>query len=74
MSQIKNLLRDPKRPVLEILQHVPLEQLDEAVAFLKRHKPVGEVCGALMAFIATAPLVEFETLRDIYRKHCADRT
>jgi hypothetical protein len=28
----------------------------------------------LMAFIATAPLVEFETLRDIYRKHCADRT
>ena len=59
MIQIKNLLRAPKRPVLAILQEVPLEQLDEAVAFLERHKP--------------APLVEFETLRDVYRKHCADR-
>jgi hypothetical protein len=68
--EIKNIVGDPARPAFEILQRVPLERLDEAVAFLKRHKPAAEVCSALMTFIATAPLAEFELLRDVYRKHC----
>jgi hypothetical protein len=72
MIQIKQLLGDPQRPLFEALQQVPLEQLDEAVAFLKAHRPAAEVCAALTTFIATAPLTEFETLRGVYRKHCGD--
>ena len=70
MIKIKKMLRDPQRTVVEILQQVPLEQLDEAVGLIKRHKPVAEVCRGFMTFIATAPLSEFVTLRAIYRKHC----
>jgi hypothetical protein len=73
MIQIKNLLRDPKRTLFEILQEVPPEQLDEAVGFLKQHRPASEVCAALMTFIATAPLKEFGALRDVYHKHCGAR-
>ena len=71
MIQIKTLLHDPKRSLFEILQQVPPDQLDEAVAFLKQHRPAREVCAALMTFIATAPLTEFATLREVYRRHCA---
>jgi hypothetical protein len=71
MIQIKTLLRDPQRTLFEILQQVPPDQLDEAVAFLKQHRPAREVCAALMTLIATAPLTEFEMLGGIYRRHCA---
>lgn len=74
MTQIKKLLADPQRPLFETLQQVPLGELDAAVAFLKQHRPAGEVCAALTTFIATSPLADFETLRDVYRKHCGDRT
>lgn len=70
MTKIKTLLSDPRCTLLEILQQVPREELDEAVALLKQHRPADEVCAALMTFIATAPLSEFATLRDVYRKHC----
>lgn len=73
MIQIKNLLSDPQRTLFEILQQIPPEQLDEAVAFLKQHRPASEVCAALMTFIATAPLTEFGALRDVYHRHCGDR-
>jgi ribosomal 50S subunit-associated protein YjgA (DUF615 family) len=74
MTQIKKLLGDPQRPLFEALQQIPLEHLDEAVAFLKRHRPAREVCAALTTFIATSPLADFEALRDLYRKHCVERT
>ena len=73
MIQIKNLLSDPKRTLFEILQQVPPDQLEEAVDFLKQHRPASEVCAALMTFIATAPLTEFGALRNVYHKHCGDR-
>jgi hypothetical protein len=73
MIEINKLLRDPQRTVIEILQQVPLEQLDEAVGLIKRHRPVAEVCRGLMTLIATAPLSEFEVLREIYRKHCGNQ-
>jgi len=74
MTQIKKPASDPDRPVFETLQRVPLEELDEAVRILKQQRPAHEVCGALMTFIATAPLADFAVLREVYRKHCADRT
>lgn len=70
MTKIKTLLSDPRFTLFEILQQVPPEELDEAVTLLKQHRPADEVCAALMTFIATAPLGEFRTLRDVYRKHC----
>ena len=73
MIQIKNLLSDPQRTLFEILQQIPPEQLDEALALLKQHRPASEVCAALMTFIATAPLTEFGALRDVYHLHCGDR-
>lgn len=73
MIQIKNLLSDPRRPLFEILQQVPPEQLDEAVGFLKQHRPASEICAALMTLIATAPLTEFGALREVYHKHCGNR-
>jgi hypothetical protein len=71
MIQIKTLLNDPKRTLFEILQQVPPDQLDEAVAFLKQNRPAREVCAALMTFIATTPLTQFAMLSEVYRRHCA---
>jgi hypothetical protein len=71
MKKVKDLLRSGKLTVFEILQQVSLEELDEAVAFLKKHRPQSEVCRALEAIIATSPLSEFQKLQVIYRRHCA---
>ena len=70
MKKVKDLLRSGKLTVFEVLQQVSLEELDEAVAFLKKHRPGSEVCRALEAIIATSPLSEFQTLQVIYRRHC----
>ena len=55
----------------EVLQEMSLEDLDETVQVLKRYKPAGEVRNALVAYLALAPLSEFDALRVILRKHCA---
>jgi len=70
MRKIEDLLQGGKATTFEILQQVALEDLDEAVAVLKRHKPADEVCNALKALIAMAPLAQFQTLSPVYRKHC----
>lgn len=70
MKKVKDLLRSGKLTVFEVLQQVSLEELGEAVTFLKRHRPKSEVCRALEAIIATSPLSEFQTLQVIYRRHC----
>jgi hypothetical protein len=70
MKKVKHLLRSGKATVFEMLQHVTLEELDEAVAFLKKHRPQSEVCRALQAILATSPLSEFKTLQAIYHRHC----
>jgi len=70
MRKIEDLLQGGKATTFEILQQVALEELDETVAVLKRHKPADEVCGALKTLIAMAPLAQFQTLSAVYRKHC----
>ena len=70
MKKVKDLLRSGKLTVFEVLQQISLEELDEAVAFLKKHRPKSGVCRALEAIIATSPLSEFQTLQVIYRRHC----
>jgi hypothetical protein len=70
MRKVEDLLRDGKATTFEILQQVGLEELDEALAVLRRHKPADEVCGALKTLIAMAPLAQFQTLSAVYRKHC----
>jgi len=70
MRKIEDLLQGGKATTFEILQQVALEDLDEAVAVLKRHKPADEVCNALKTRIGMAPLAQFQTLSAVYRKHC----
>lgn len=70
MKTVRDLLRSGKRTIFEVLQQVSLEELDEAVTFLKKKYPKSQVCRALEAIIATSPLSEFQTLQAIYRRHC----
>lgn len=49
MKKVKDLLRSGKLTVFEVLQQVSLEELGEAVAFLKKHRPRSEVCRAVHA-------------------------
>jgi hypothetical protein len=70
MKKVEDLVRDGKSTSFEILRQVPLDELDEAVVVLKRHKPADEVCQGLVTLIATAPLGQFGILSAVYRKHC----
>jgi hypothetical protein len=70
MKKVDELLVAGKATALEILEQVALEELDEAVAALRRHRPADEVCGALRSLIAASPLAHFQALSAVYRKHC----
>jgi hypothetical protein len=70
MRNVEDLLQRGEMTVFEVLQQTRLEELDAAVAALKRHRPANEVCSALTTLIATAPLAQFQSLSAIYRKHC----
>ena len=70
MRKIEDLLQGGKATTFEIFQQVALEDLDEAVAVLKRHKPADEVRNALTTLIGMAPLAQFQVLSAVYRKHC----
>jgi hypothetical protein len=77
MNALKELLRmqaDPYAGVsaVEILKRTPLNQLEEAVTELKKHRPIAEVRGAMVERIARAPLADFDTVKHIYLKHCGD--
>jgi hypothetical protein len=67
----ESLLASRALTAFEVLQEMSLEELDETVQVLKRYKPAGEVRNALVAYLALAPLSEFDALRVILRKHCA---
>ena len=62
--------RDDGRPALELLAATPNEGLEEVILRLKKTRPAEEICDAIMKLIALAPLSEFLTLREIYRRHC----
>jgi hypothetical protein len=54
----------------DVLKQTPLHELEAVLTLLKRHRPVGEVCTALLEEIASAPLSEFNTLKLVYFRHC----
>ena len=53
-----------------VLKQTPLDDLDAILRLLRRHRPVGEVCAALLERIATAPLSELSALKGLYFRHC----
>jgi hypothetical protein len=61
---------DDGRSTLELLAATPNERLEEVIARLKETRPTEEICDAIMKLIALAPLSEFLSLREIYRRHC----
>ena len=58
--------------VLELLQRTPLDRLEQTVKAMKKNRPVAEVRQAMIQLIASAPLSNFATLKQIYMVHCAD--
>jgi hypothetical protein len=77
MSALRELLRiqaDPYAGVsaVEVLDHTPIDRLDETVAALKQHRSMAEVRRAMVERIARAPLADFHTVKYVYLKHCGD--
>jgi len=56
-----------------VLKQTPLYDLDAVLTLLKRHRPIGEVCSAMLEQIATAPPYEFDALKLVYFRHCNAR-
>ena len=54
----------------EMLKQVPINDLDEAVAMLKRCLSTDEICAALTERMEKAPIEDLQTLREVYLKHC----
>ena len=77
MVEISRMVRMERNPdanltTFELLQRTPLEQLEQTVKALKKHRPAAEVREAMVQLIAAAPLSDFGTLKHIYMVHCAD--
>ncbi len=77
MNALKELLRMPADPgagmsVGELVMRTPLGQLEETVKALMGSRPHAEVRQAMVERIARAPLADFEMLKAIYLKYCAD--
>jgi hypothetical protein len=63
---------DHGESAVELLTRTPIDRLEETVKALKSHRSAAEVRKALVERIAHAPLSDFESLKHIYLKHCAD--
>ena len=70
---LERMIRAGKLSTADVLQQTPIDQLEEAVAFLKRHRPAKDICQALTERIARAPLDDFNALKGLYFKYCVDR-
>jgi hypothetical protein len=57
---------------VELLQETPLSQLEQAVVELKKRHSPSVARHAMIEVFASAVLADFEILKDIYLKHCAD--
>jgi hypothetical protein len=66
----ERLVRSGKITAGEVLAHASIDTLDEALTVLKRHCAGRDVCDALVARIAKAPLQDFEALKALYFRHC----
>jgi hypothetical protein len=74
MDVLERMVRDGKITVYEVVQKASLDRLDEVLAMLKRHDPATDLCTALLARIARAPLDQFSQLKAIFLHHCASGT
>jgi hypothetical protein len=63
---------DEQPSAAELLQHTPLDQLEQTVQVLKLHCSAAEVRQAMIGVFGRVPRAEFETLKGIYLRHCAD--
>jgi hypothetical protein len=54
----------------EMVKQAPIDDLDEAVAMLKRYVSTDEICAALTERMEKAPIEDLQTLREVYLKHC----
>jgi hypothetical protein len=54
----------------EMVKQAPIDDLDEAVAMLKRYVSTDEICAALTERMKKAPIEDLQTLREVYLKHC----
>jgi hypothetical protein len=57
---------------LELLARTPVDQLDKTLEKLKKRHRAEVVRAAMVEMIARAPLADFEILKSVYLKHCAD--
>lgn len=64
--------RDGALLAVELVQHTPLDQLEETVKALKAERSLAEVRRAMVERIARAPLADFDRLKHIYLKHCGN--
>jgi hypothetical protein len=57
---------------VEVLKRTPLDQLEETVEKLMKHRPNGEVRAAMVERIARVPLADFDKVKQVYLKHCGE--
>lgn len=58
----------------ELLKRTPLDQLEKTVEEPKKRLPAAQVGRAMLEVFARARLSDFETLKDINLRQCADAT
>jgi hypothetical protein len=70
---LERMIRAGKLSATDVLQQTPVDQLEDAVALLKRLRPAKDICQALTERIARAPADDFDALKSLYFQHCVDR-
>jgi hypothetical protein len=63
---------DENTSAVELLKRTPIDQLEQSVIQLKKHRSADEIRKAMVELIARAPLADFDTLKHIYLKHCGN--
>jgi hypothetical protein len=67
---LESMVRADAVSSAEMLKQAPIDDLDAAVAMLKRYVSADEICAALTERMEKAPIEDLQTLREVYLKHC----
>ena len=67
---LKKMVRAGKITPDEMLAGTPVDRLDDALTFVKRHAPSKNIRKALSDRITKASLNDFVRLKELYLKHC----
>jgi hypothetical protein len=67
---LESMVRADALSSAEMLKQAPIDDLDAAVAMLKRYVSADEICAALTERMEKAPIEDLQTLREVYLKHC----